>query len=159
MHPCTLLMHPHARCDDVHSPRVKEQGYQGTSTRAHYDNKHPCTLRQQTPVHTTTTSTRAHYDNEHPCSALREHVPYPVRSKVQEQAPVHNNNTVPGSAVLAASKGVGTSVLARYMYIPKGTVPFGASDVRFGVGLKTTFCLLGCSNYLNYLEVLSRFVK
>ena len=39
--------------------------------------------------------------------------------------------------------------------IPKGTVPFGASSVPFGVGLKTTLCPLGCSIYLNYLMVLS----
>ena len=56
------------------------------------------------------------------------------------------------------------SVLARY--IPKGTVPFVASTVAFGIWLKphcvlwdmaqTTLCRLGCSNYLNYLKVLTR---
>ena len=38
-------------------------------------------------------------------------------------------------------RGVGSSVLARH--IPKGTVPFGASNVSFGVGLKTTLCPSG----------------
>ena len=49
------------------------------------------------------------------------------------------------------------SVLARH--IPKGTVPFGASNVPFAVWLKTTMCPLGCSNYLHYLKVMSRLEK
>ena len=51
----------------------------------------------------------------------------------------------------------GRSVLARH--IAKDTVPFGASNVPFGVGLKTTLCPLGRSNYLNYLKVLGRLEK
>ena len=49
------------------------------------------------------------------------------------------------------------SVFARH--IPKGTVPFGASYVPFGVWLKTTLCPLGSSTYFNYLKVQSRLEK
>ena len=40
-----------------------------------------------------------------------------------------------------------------------GTIPFGVSNVPFGVGLKTTLCPLRCTSYLNYLKVLSRLEK
>ena len=44
-------------------------------------------------------------------------------------------------------------------HIPKGTAPFVASNVPFGVWLETTLSRLGCSNYLTYLKVMSRLEK
>ena len=52
-------------------------------------------------------------DKEHLCTALIEHTPYPVCLTLQEQAPLHNSNTIPGSAVPAASRGVGTNEVSK----------------------------------------------
>ena len=46
-----------------------------------------------------------------------------------------------------------------WLGISKGTVPIEASNVPFGVGLKTTLCPLGCSNCLNYLKVLRGWIS
>ena len=41
----------------------------------------------------------------------------------------------------------------------KAQFPLEVSNVPFGGGLKTTLCSLVCSNYMNYLKVLSRLEK